>query len=238
MAAVFEKEMEILISMCDREGCLSYPAAFSLFMDAASYHAEILGIGLKEMTERQLFWLTAKTRIEFIKRPRYKDKVVLRTWPEVPDRLRCNRSYEILKDGEVILRGKTEWVILNTATNRIETPEKAYPEWLEFKEGSASPEPFSRISDKLSAEDYFTYRVSSSDIDVGGHMNNAAYLRAMFGSFSGEEISGRKIREVEAIFRSSCFEGDCLGFQKEETENGLVFRMHLEDKTIFQALIK
>jgi hypothetical protein len=45
-------------------------------------------------------------------------------------------------------------------------------------------------------------------------MNNAAYVRAVIGSFSYAELRSMDIRRVDAVFRASCYEGDRLIFQK------------------------
>lgn len=55
MLEKYEVTREIGPSICDFEGKLSYAEAFGLFMDIASAHAEMLGIGVKAMAQKISF---------------------------------------------------------------------------------------------------------------------------------------------------------------------------------------
>ena len=239
MESVFERKTEIAPSLCDADGKLGFPDAFALFMDAAALHAETLGVGFSAMKKRGLFWLTAKTKIEFIDRPSIDETVTVRTWPEKPERVRCNRSYELLSGEEILLRGKTEWVVFDTTVRRPVPAVGVFPEDLVYKETSACPEPFTRIPDLFKdVTPYAEYIVRSTDIDIGGHMNNASYLKALFSTLTTDEIRSLKIRSAEAIFRTPCYEGDVMTFKKAAYEEGLAFCAESSGQTVFLCLIR
>ena len=105
MQNFYERDLTILPSMCDATAKLGIPNAFALFMDLATEHAEILGVGMNGLMKQGLFWLTVRTRIRFSDRPAMTEKVRLRTWPEAPERSRCNRDYAILRGDEIIVSG-------------------------------------------------------------------------------------------------------------------------------------
>ena len=212
---IFERELTVTLSMTDASGRMSYADAFRLFMDAAADHAEELGLGLDSMRAKNLFWLTAKTRVHFEERPYLGSRFTLRTWPEAADKIRGNRSYQIAVNGSPVIRGKTEWAILNTETNRLVPMRGVYPPALTFTTASASPEPFSRIETENAVE-YARYTVRSTDIDVGRHMNNVAYVKAVLGSFSSDELNALSPASVEVLFKASCFEWDELVFSRRE----------------------
>ena len=239
MKGFYEREMTVLPSMCDADGLLGIPNAFALFMDLATEHAEVLGIGFRDLWPKGLFWLTARTKIRFYRRPRMVETVALRTWPETPERSRCNRDYRMERGGEVLIEGKTEWMVMNMKTGRLHPADSVFPEGLELLPDRVLPEPFLRMADDFSgAEDLGTYLVRSTDIDIGGHMNNAAYLRAMFGAFSNAELNAMKIRSVDALFRSPCFEGDTLAWQRAEAPDSLHIRAACGEKTVFLASLE
>lgn len=230
MEQVFERPLTVGPSVADSSGRLSVHDAFGLFMDIATAHAEALGVGLAAMTKRNLFWLTVKTQIRFSERPRIMAPVTLRTWPEAPGRVRALRSYQLLRDGEVLIAGKTEWAVLNTETKQFAPMEEVYPAALQFDRESACPGPFARIPDAPDAfESFADYRVRSTDIDVGGHCNNAAYVRALLGGLSNEELRAMNVRRMDVVFRSPCYEGEALTFQRRPTETGLDLRIAKAD---------
>ncbi len=239
MEGVYEKEFPIVPSVCDAGGHLSYPAAFSCFMDIASQHAEALGVGYEDLLSRGLFWLTVKTKIVFLRRPSLGEITRLSTWPEAPGRIRCNRSYEMRKVDERLLYGRTEWAVVEIGTQRMIPASEVYPDGIRFPPISVCDEPFRHMPDQFDGiEPYAQYTVRSTDIDVGGHMNNAAYLNAMMGTFSGQELSAKPIRSIDALFRAPCFEGDKLIWRRTETINGMNLCAKSGDKTVFLATIE
>ena len=239
MDVVFQKDYPVLPSVCDASGALSYPGAFECFMDIATQHADVLGVGLRDLSPKNLYWLTVKTKIVFLRRPQMGENTALITWPEVPGRLRCMRSYEMKQGDELLLCGKTEWAVVNTATGRMVPASEVFPNGNRFRQDSACGEAFTMIPDHFdNAESCAVYTVRSTDIDVGGHMNNAAYLKALFGTFTCKELSERKVRSVDALFRAPCYEGDELLWQRTETPGGLQIRAQSNGKTVFLAAIE
>lgn len=234
MISVYEKKQIIYPSLADASGKLSYFDAFDLFMDIASEHAEALGVGMNEMAKNDLFWLTVKTKILFHRRPRIGEPVIMHTWAEKPENVRVIRYYDMVDGtGEVIVSGKTDWAVLNYKTNKIVNIEEFYPGEYEVTKEASMEEPFIRIPDHFEDITPFSeYRVRSTDIDLGQHMNNTAYVKTLIGCFSSKELKEMNIKSIDIVFRNPCFEGDLLSFQKKQTEDGLQIRASKEDKTI------
>ncbi len=173
----FEKELYINPSLADADGLLSRYETFNIFMDIADDHAGSMGVAWRDISPRNLFWLTVKTKIVFEDRPKLGDTVTLATWVEEPTKLRGDRNYEMRMGDKVLVRGRTEWAVLNTETMKLIPISEVYPEGLDYSRPSACPEGFARIRDRFDAADkYAEYTVRSTDIDVGHHMNNAKYV--------------------------------------------------------------
>ena len=221
MDELFEQTVTVGPSVCDASGRLSFPDAFALCMDIAAAHAQALGCGLYDLAPRDLFWVTVKTQLRFFERPRMMERVTLRTWPEAPGKLRGNRSYEIAGTGGVAVAGKTEWAVMELRSMRPALLADVYPPELRFQRPSAAPGPFARSGDSFDdAEALSRYIVRSPDIDVGGHMNNAAYVRAVFGFIPNRELEELGGCRIDAVFRTPCFEGETLTLRRKKTETG------------------
>ena len=239
MTETFERRTTVALSTADASGRLGYPGIFMVFQDLAAAHAEQLGWGFEALAARNLFWLTVKTQVQVIERPKLCSHVILRTWPEAPEPVRCYRSYQVCDPaGAVMIAGKTEWALYNTAKGRIVPIAELYTKDSMDFEPTACPEPFLRIPDRFAPQDEFArYVVRSTDIDVGGHMNNGAYPAALFASFSNAQIAAMDIKRIDLVFRSPCFEGDELTLQKKEAADGsgLDLRMASERGTALLA---
>ena len=234
----FEQEILIPPSACDYSGKLGYAGAFAVLMDLATEHAERLGIGLAAMKAKNRFWVTVKTRIIFYERPAVSEAVRLITWPEKPGAVRCNRSYEIRRGDELLVAGRTEWAVMNTELNSIAPATDLFPAELDYMSGSSVSESFAHIPARFDGSEPFTsYTVRSTDIDLGGHMNNAAYPRALFGAFSTEELEAMQARSIDLIFRAPCYEGEELTFYRKESEGVTDLRVARGDETVLLARI-
>ena len=169
MQQVFERDFMIPPSACDASGCLSYPGAFAVFMDLATEHAERLGVGLSAMRKKNRFWLTVKTKIVYSERPAISERVRLLTWPEKPGPLRFNRSYALRRGDTLLLAGRTEWAVLDTATGSLAPSADIMPEGMVYERASALAESYARIPPRFEGEPFASCRVRSTDIPRRAH---------------------------------------------------------------------
>ena len=221
MEQLYQIETVITPSLCDAEGLLDWGRAFGLFMDLASLHSEELGTGVRAMLERDLFWLAARSRARFRRRPRVGERVTLQTWPDRPGKVRVLRSYRILQGEEELAAAKTDWAVLRVSTQSLAQLTGVFPPQLEFDLPPACPEPFARLRREFGPEDVCgEYRVRSTDIDLGGHVNNAAYLPVLLGSFSTQQRREHAFREIDLVYKAPCFEGDLLRLARRPAEGG------------------
>lgn len=214
-------DLHIAPSQVDFSNRLGYYETFRLFMDIANAHATILGCDLLSLMSKGLFWLTVKTRIAFVRRPSMGQAVQAQTWPLKPTSLRTDRCYRLLDKDGVLAEGRTEWAVMDLKAMRLAPLSDVFPKDFEFNDESFSIQDFPRImAADVSYSVKDTYKVNSSDIDMGLHMNNTAYVRALLGAFSVEELKKKDIKEITVIFKTSAHEGDVLSM-KEKTDGNI-----------------
>ena len=229
MDTKYTKNVTILPSQVDSEGKLSVPTTFDLFMDVATEAADALGVGWRFLMKRGLFWITVKTRVKFINRPNMMDAVQIATWPDLPGDKRCDRYYEITRDGEVLAQGKTEWAIVSMLTRKPQSMAKVLPAFPAPADAPVCPEPFPMIDEDFAEPPFAEHRVLATDIDMARHMNNVAYVRAIVNAFSVKEWKKLNVREMDVIFRASAVEGDTLRFQRRVDGDCMDIRGSLPD---------
>ncbi len=229
MDAKYTRQITILPSQLDVGGRLGVAATFDLFMDTATEAAEALGVGWDLLKRKGMFWITVKTRIEFVNRPSLLETVRVSTWPERPGEKRCNRHYEIRRGDEVLVRGKTEWAIVSVLTRQPQRMDRILPPGLDYGDELACPEPFPMIDEAFPEPPFARHVVTATDIDMARHMNNVAYVRAIMNCFSVREWKKLDVRCMDVIFRASALEGDELRFQKRRNGHVLDLRGSLPD---------
>jgi len=62
-------------------------------------------------------------------------------------------------------------------------------------------------------------------------MNNVAYIRAVLGCFSTNEIDAMNICEIDVSYRLQCYEGEKLSFRIKHEENCREIGIIKEDGT-------
>lgn len=231
MKAYYEKELRIGASMCGADGRLGIHNTFALFQDIASEHAEALGVGFQAMTARRSFWLTARSRVRFCHRPAIMTGTSIETWPAAPGSVRCDRFYR-LRAGETLLaEGRTEWCVYDTEKNAVNpVSEAGFIDGLEYREEKLLDAPWARLRHNFSDEDQvYSHTVATTDVDLGRHMNNVAYLRVLTDSFSVAELENMRVSEMEILFLMPCFEGDALRIMRRATDYGYEFGVRRPD---------
>lgn len=210
MTAILSKQLPVPLSLCDHTARLSFYGAVAQCMDIAADHAEQLDLGSHALSKQHRFWLAVRTKIRFTRRPKLSEEVTLSTWPQVPARARCVRQYAIEAQGERIMSGKTEWAMMDLASGKLCDVSAVYGD-IDFCTDEGCTDAFSRVSEGFEPQQCIgQYTVSSADIDLGHHMNNTAYVRALFSMFTCAQLDEMDLHEAEFVYRAPCFEGETL----------------------------
>jgi len=226
MQAKMEKQMRVLTGQCDNTGRMSIPSIFALFMDLATEHGSDIKLGIDDLAEKDLFWLTVKTKVQIRRRPELMTRITAETWPEAPGRISCNRYYTICQDGERIVTGKSEWAIIEKTGGKLRRLSEVYPGDIEHCPDVVCEDPYMRPSRDFSGCQVMgRYTVRSTDIDVGQHMNNVAYVKMLFGMFSCSQLEEYRIREAEIAFHIPCLEGEEITLCRRDVEGGMEIGM-------------
>lgn len=242
MESIFEREIIVTPDYCDASGALSPLAAFTIFQGIAAQHAEVLGVGSAAMAKKGEFWLTVHTRVDLFARAEMMDSLTVRTWAEACSErdMRTYRSYTLSRGETLIARGKTEWAVLGPDKRVIRFSDYGFPEDYPFRAESAIPETLQRFHEKFTEDDLFSrYTVRPTDIDLGRHMNNIAYVRLLLDCFTAQELASGKIRSVELHFSTSCFEGEELTVYRKLHDDGTcrIGIVKADGKTASQACV-
>ncbi len=236
IGAVFSRKLQIMSSMCDYNSKLSIPCTLDIFQNITSMHMDSMDIGPEGMDRRRYYWVITKMRLYINSLPKMREKVEALTWMMPPDRLRCERGYVITAGNEVLVHGRSMWSALSRTGRRPVQMKEFYPN-LDYAGTEKYPanKPFGRPEKNFDeSEEIGKYIVRSIDIDLGYHMNNVNYVRALLGVFSTEEIEKMNISELEFHYIHQVYEGETLRFVKrsrssQDSDDGAT-----EDNALFE----
>ncbi len=192
---------------CNRQ--IKPSAILDLFQEAAGAHAKELGIGFEDIIEKGLLWVITKEKFEVLQRPEMHSEVVVHTWPSEPSRITFEREYLIESvEGEPLVKGTSEWVIVSAEKRKIVPVKDLYP--LEsFVTDKMFEGKFAKVQDLETAD--FQGRVTPTfcDLDMNYHVNNIKYADYVLNAI---DLKGRKITFFQLDFHKEVKKDDeiCL----------------------------
>ncbi len=193
----FEKEFYLRTSDFDCRMELQPSAVLDLFQDVAGEHARALGIGREKMAEEHLAWVIVKARYRVLRTPAQFDRVRVSTWPRPPRRSLFQREYRIADmQGEPLVIGSSEWVVIHTERRRLMAVGDVYP-MKEFLDEENFPEGFSRLADFVGEGEPCVIRPQFTDIDTNGHVNNIKYANYIMNALSPRKEEHLRDFEIE-----------------------------------------
>jgi len=166
---------------CDANGHLN-SASYLRYMQETAFDASAAaGYGMDRYDQLQRHWLIRESQVEFLIPLRYNQQVEVTTWIADFRRVTSRRAYEfrLAETGELAARASTDWVFLDTATNRPSSIPRSLVDDF-FPEGAPSHfparTPFPSSPPPPPGVFSMHRRVAWQDIDSMQHVNNSVYM--------------------------------------------------------------
>jgi acyl-ACP thioesterase len=217
---------------------------FNYMQEAAFNHANNLGAGYEDLTNKGYIWVLSRVKIKVIRYPEWGEKITLETWPKGTNKLFALRDF-ILKDenNEEIVLATTAWLVLDSKSMR---PQKvqALPFALPDNDGRYALDDELGKLENWNTFEFETGRTAAySDIDVNHHVNNAKYVEWILDCFSEEFKSNKHLKTLQLNFISQTILGDKIilksGNYKENSNISYVEAINeASSARTFQSLIE
>jgi acyl-CoA thioester hydrolase len=181
MPLIHERTFRVRHHECDAYGHVNNANYLRYMQEAAFDASAAAGYPFSRYEEMGSLWLVYETEIEYLNPLRYGDVVTVRTWVENFRRSRSRRRYDLRNadTGEMVARGSTDWVYIDSQSQRpVRIPQEMREAF--FPEGAPEDAPRGARFPKPPPPPpgVFTMRrhVEWRDIDTAWHVNNAVYL--------------------------------------------------------------
>ena len=123
---IVEQEYSIKLSEINRENEATNKAILGILEDVGGIHSNIAGYGLLDIKNTHLSWVLLDWKVQIIRRPKYNEKIIAKTWSKESIKFYAYRDFEIYDTkGNVIVKAITKWVLINIQTEKLTriTPE-------------------------------------------------------------------------------------------------------------------
>lgn len=199
--------------------------------DIATRHAEMLGFGFDDMTRRKQYWVLSRLKVSMKTYPKWKDKVIIETWPSGIDRLFANRNFRIFDENEELIGDAIScWLIINQENRRPQNPNWINDQVPELS-GLSKVKSLEKIPAVEDRSDPLFYSIKYSDLDQNNHVNNVKYIKYILDSYPEDFCANNRIITFEINFLSESSLGEQIGIKKITINQSECVFHH----TLFQA---
>jgi len=244
MKPIWEATFKIMAFDVDANNRLRVSRIFDYFQDAASNDAERLSFGYDDFVPKNLFWVLSWVKIKFIQYPRFMEEVKLQTWGKKQVRLYSMRDFLMLNNkDEIIARGTTAWLLLDSKSLRPKILTQLYPELKLLDTKDALPDLPQKINSETEMEKVHSKIIGYSDIDLNQHTNNAKYIELMFDCFDQNFHKEHWVKSITVSFNAQTrFDEEIELYKGIASPNVPSHHIKAKNKntgnSIFQALIE
>lgn len=234
--SIYEQEFELSFLNCYPNGLLKYTDLCNFIQVVAGNHADLGGISYSDMQTQHQAWVISRMRLEIFKLPKWRDKVIVKTWIKTLENSRSIRCIEFYLNDEKIIGCETFWVVINTKTRRPDILALPHNHFDKFN-NNATNAPTEKINTNEAFEKVGTKKVLFSDLDVVNHANNVKYLEWCLDFENPKNLLLSKVKAFDMNFMRELNLNDEAIINKTSTDHESIFTILKEDKIAYALKI-
>ena len=174
---IWSKHYTVRSYEVDHRGCLSIVSIFNLLQDAASNHADNLGISLQHLRAENFTWVLSRMNLKIFAYPQWKDQIYIQPWPSGGRGLFAFRDFKLLnRHKQPVASAVSAWLILDLGTRRAV---RIAPFLERLKPLDLEPVLSAKLLKIPSVDnpDYMDrFQVRYRDLDLNDHVNNVSFI--------------------------------------------------------------
>lgn len=172
---IFQQTVTVSDGDIQKNGLLKLSALLRYAQEASGGHSDLLGFSWDNLAEKGLFWAVLRHRAVMTRLPVLGETLTLQTWPLPATRSAYPRAVRCLdKEGNCLFEVMSLWVLMDMKTRAMVLPGKSGVAVPGIVRGDEIPTPGSIPPGDF--ENTTLWQISSEDLDINGHVNNAMYL--------------------------------------------------------------
>ena len=117
---IFEHDFCMGIKDIGKDNFIKNRAILEMLEDIGAYHSDLAGYGAKDIEKTNVVWILAGWKLDVIKRPKYGQKIHIKTWGRDMSKAVTYRDFELYSNNnELCAIATSKWVLVSTKTGKI-----------------------------------------------------------------------------------------------------------------------
>ena len=238
----YQKEFILHYSNIDSSAHISLVSALNYIQDMSTEFFQTMKTdNFTLSTQNNAVWVITKTKVKFIKRPVWKDKIIIRIYSVKVSNIRYNVEISFKDEkGEICVIAKQEYCAMDISSRRARKIETvSFPKDLEVEDEQYFDD-YRRLRDEFTQDEFaYSQKVNSQDIDFSKHTNNVVYVRYLMNLFSCEFLEQNEIDDFEIHYLAESREGQNFDiYKKTISDKEIEFLIKDDGKEITKAFVK
>jgi acyl-ACP thioesterase len=221
MTAPLDHELTFTVRTYDigQNGRIQMHSLMEYLQEAASSHANLIGVGFDWMRGKGFYWVLVNLRIEFDRVPFYDDTIKIVTYPSGSDLLKAFREFVATdKSGRQVLKASSEWMVLDRVTRSVKEMADLQFEF-PFNNKRVLGD-LQRLRPQKDSTPIGELVVPHSSIDMNGHVNNCEYVRWGMDALWKFDRTLAEVRTIQVSFNAEVREEEKLLLYGSRTLEG------------------
>ena len=238
---ILENEYTVKLSEIGKGNKVTNKAILSYLEDIGGIHSNKAGYGIFEIEKTHLSWILLGWRLQVLRRPRYAEKIKIKTWSKGVVKFYTYREFEIYNEqGNLLIKASSKWVLLDIEKGKIVRIE---PELMAKYEPEVDKvvfeiDEFEKVREPEEYQHETKYTVRRADIDVNNHMHNLNYIELANEALPEELYRGALFNDVRITYKKEIKMGDTVKCKYTFKDDKHIIVIRSEDDKVLHAIIE
>lgn len=203
---IWKQNFRIRSYEVDCRGRLSIGSIFNFMQEAASRHADALGVSIQQLLSENYTWLLSRLKIKMNSYPGWRDQLTVRTWPSGTQRLFALRDFQMIDQNDNLVGAAlSAWLVIDTHTRRPVRISSFVDRLRPIEGDHILADKLDKLSSCETHESECHFQVRYRDLDINQHVNNASYVEWVLESLPFLTQNNVILSEFEINFLAESF---------------------------------
>ena len=218
MEMIFEQDVTVQAGDVNKNGIMKLSAVLHYIQEVSGGHSDQLGFSWDALAEKGLFWAVLRHRVVIHRLPGAGATIHMETWPMPATRAAYPRAVRAMDSrGNILFETVSLWVLMNMQSRAMVLPGRSGVDVPGILRGTEPDSPGSLPPGSCESSSLWT--VSSGDLDVNGHVNNARYLDYVEALPENNALTAR---ELTVCYLAEALLGQEITLNRSLSEDGVL----------------
>ena len=236
----FTSNFRIGFAHIDTKNLISNQGILSILEEISGMHSTSIGYGLNDIPNTHISWALLNWKVQVTKRPKYGDKVTVKTWARYKTKIYTYRDFEVYdENNNLLIIATSKWIFINTEKKSIAKIEDSfYEKYLPEDKSVFDIIELPKLKEPENSKETYKYIVKRGDIDINGHMHNTNYLGLAYEALPEDVYKDSRFDNFEILYKKEIKLADTVKFLYTFQNDIHTITIKNEGNSALHAIIK